>query len=106
MQMNAHEATDSPRPVGNGIPADRLASARWRKSTRSNPTGACVELAELPDGNIAVRNSRFPSGPVLICSRATIAAMITKARNGGLGTPGPRYCEGEGATAAVHDYEG
>jgi hypothetical protein len=84
MQMNAHEATDSPRPVDNGIPADWLAIARWRKSTRSNSAGACVELAELPDGSIAMRNSRFPSGPALICGRATIAALIVKARNGGL----------------------
>jgi hypothetical protein len=49
---------------------------RWRKSTASNPTGNCVELAALPGGAIAVRNSRSPEGPVLICSRAQIADLL------------------------------
>jgi predicted secreted Zn-dependent protease len=36
----------------------------WRKSTRST-SGACVEVAPLPGGGIAVRDSKDPSGPVL-----------------------------------------
>ena len=98
--MNVHEATDSPEPVRNGIPANQLTAARWRKSTRSNPTGACIELAELPDGRVALRNSRFPAGPALICSRAAIAAMIDAAKKGGPGTLGPRYGEGTGTASS------
>ena len=55
---------------------------RWRKSSASNPTGNCVELAELASGRIAVRNSRHPSGPVLVYSRAEIAAFLSGIRAG------------------------
>ncbi|WP_257573931.1 DUF397 domain-containing protein [Streptomyces sp. JJ66] len=55
---------------------------RWRKSHRSNPSGNCVELAELPSGGVAVRNSRFPSGPALIYTDAEIAAFIRGAKDG------------------------
>ena len=68
-------------PVKNGVMADQLA-ARWRKSRLSNPSGSCVELAELPDGVIAVRNSRDPSGPALIYSRAEVAAFFQGAKDG------------------------
>ena len=61
--------------------ADQLV-ARWRKSRLSNPSGSCVELAELPDGVIAVRNSRDPSGPALIYSRAEVAAFFQGAKDG------------------------
>ena len=66
----------------NGIPADRLVSAAWRKSTASNPSGSCVEVAELAGGAIAVRNSRHPSGPALIYTRAEITAFLTGVKNG------------------------
>jgi hypothetical protein len=67
----------------NGIPAGQLSGVRWRKSRRSNPSGNCVELAELPDGTgIAVRNSRDPEGPALIYTVEEIAAFILGARDG------------------------
>jgi hypothetical protein len=68
--------------VINGVPADRLVSARWRKSVASNPTGSCVEVAELADGAIAVRNSRYPSGPALIYTRAEVEAFLAGVKNG------------------------
>jgi len=68
--------------VNNGIPADQLVSARWRKSQASNPSGACVEVAELDGGAVAVRNSRHPSGPALIYTRAEIEAFLIGAKNG------------------------
>ena len=68
-------------PVENGVPADQL-GLTWRKSKASNPSGACVEVAPLPDGEVAVRNSRHPSGPALIYTRAEIAAFLAGARAG------------------------
>jgi Domain of unknown function (DUF397) len=68
--------------VNNGIPADQLASVCWRKSRVSNPSGSCVEVAQLAGGEIAVRNSRHPSGPALIYTRAEIAAFVAGVKNG------------------------
>jgi Domain of unknown function (DUF397) len=55
---------------------------QWRKSTASNPSGNCVELAELADGGIAVRNSRHPTGPTLVYTRAEISAFILGVQGG------------------------
>lgn len=59
-----------------------LAALPWRKSRASNPSGNCVELAPLPGGDVAVRNSRHPAGPVLIYTRAELAAFLKGAQNG------------------------
>jgi len=68
--------------VTNGIPATKLPMARWRKSQASYPSGCCVEVAALPDGAIAVRNSRDPAGPALVYTRAEVAAFLTGVKNG------------------------
>ena len=67
----------------NGMPASELQSARWRKSSFSgNGNNNCVEMARLPGGEVAVRNSRDPDGPALIYTRAEVEALIRGARNG------------------------
>jgi hypothetical protein len=72
-----------PRPVrASELRADRLGLVTWRKSTASNPNGDCVELADLPAGDVAVRNSRDPRGPALIYTRAEIAAFLAGAKAG------------------------
>jgi uncharacterized protein DUF397 len=62
--------------------ADHLPVARWRKSRASNPSGCCVEVARLPGGVIAMRNSRHPSGPALLFTRAEVAAFLAGVKTG------------------------
>jgi hypothetical protein len=68
--------------IYNGIPAAELTNVTWQKSKHSNPNGACVEVAHLANGEIAVRNSRFPAGPALVYTRAEIAAFLAGAKDG------------------------
>jgi Domain of unknown function (DUF397) len=68
--------------VENGMAADRLPTAPWRKSRASNPSGCCVEVAEMPGGKIAVRNSRDKTGPALVYGRAELAAFLRGVKNG------------------------
>jgi hypothetical protein len=71
------------RPSPNGVLARQLPPVTWQKSRRSNPSGNCVEMAELPGGGgIAIRNSRDPDGPVLIYTLEEVAAFILGARDG------------------------
>ncbi|MEU6128920.1 DUF397 domain-containing protein [Saccharopolyspora sp. NPDC047091] len=68
--------------IRNGMIAGQLPEASWRKSAHSGSVGNCVELASLLDGDIAVRNSRYPDGPALIYTRAEIAAFLSGAKDG------------------------
>jgi hypothetical protein len=70
------------RPFHNGMSADEITDVTWVKSQRSNSQGNCVELAELADGSVAMRNSRHPHGPALVYTRAEVEAMILGAKDG------------------------
>ncbi len=75
--------------VSNGMSAAELTQvtgARWVKSTLSGPTGGnCVEVAFLADGQVAVRNSRYASGPALVFSLAEWDAFVGGAKGGEFG---------------------
>jgi hypothetical protein len=81
--------------VHSGMSASGIQGVTWKKSRRSNPSGNCVEIAELPEGAIAVRDSRQQSGPALIYSRIEIGLLISRARAGGLDRPVGRECSGQ-----------
>jgi hypothetical protein len=42
-----------------------MSDLTWIKSSLSFSNGNCAEIAALPGGGVAVRNSRDPDGPVL-----------------------------------------
>jgi len=66
--------------VYNGMPAGDLPDVQWRLAGGGEGPG--VEMAKLPDGQIAVRNSAHPDGPALIYTRAEIEALIGGAQDG------------------------
>lgn len=56
---------------------------RWFKSTRSNGQGGnCVETARLPDGGMAVRDSKNPDGPMLTFTPGEWAAFADGVKDG------------------------
>jgi hypothetical protein len=70
----------SPR---HGAPATELQHVTWIKSSYSGPTGGnCLETAARPDGGVAVRNSRLPTGPALVFTAAAWDAFIAGVRSG------------------------
>jgi hypothetical protein len=54
----------------------------WRKSSFSADQGACVELAPLPDGRVAVRNSNHPGAGTIYFTRREVDAWLRGARAG------------------------
>ena len=65
--------------VYNGMPASDLPDLAWRLAGEAD---AGVEMARLPDRQIAVRNATDPNGPALIYTRAEIEALIGGAQDG------------------------
>jgi uncharacterized protein DUF397 len=58
-----------------------LSLAVWMKSSRSSANGQCVEWTEL-GGGVAVRDSKNPTGPVLVFTRGEWQAFVEGVRNG------------------------
>jgi hypothetical protein len=58
------------------------ADLKWRKSSYSGNNGACVEVAPLNDGRVAVRDSKDPQGPALFFTRTEFTAWLSGVRAG------------------------
>jgi hypothetical protein len=57
--------------------------AKWRTSSFSSDQGGeCVEVADLPAGGRAVRDSKDPHGPALMFTATEWAAFTTGVRDG------------------------
>ena len=54
----------------------QLAAASWRISSFSGNNGTCVQVATLPDGRIAVRNSNHPDDGVVLFTASEMTAWI------------------------------
>lgn len=57
------------------------APIHWFKSSYSDSTGECVEVARLDDATIGVRDSKNPAGPALTFGPAEWAAFTTRLRH-------------------------
>jgi phosphomannomutase len=69
--------------VYNGMPASELPDLKWRLAAGADGGAAGgVEMARLPDGQVAVRNAADPEGPALIYTKAEIEALIGGAQDG------------------------
>ncbi|MEV4524884.1 DUF397 domain-containing protein [Streptosporangium sp. NPDC049304] len=55
----------------------------WRKSSLSSAEGQnCIEVAELPNGGQAVRDSKDASGPVLKFTSDEWSALVSGIKEG------------------------
>jgi hypothetical protein len=59
-----------------------LTGAVWRKSSRSGGNGGdCVEVADGPTGVVGVRDSKDPTGPVLVFTPTAWSTFVTDLRH-------------------------
>ena len=63
-----------------------LSNLRWFKSSAS-ASGACVEVAHLPGGGVAVRDSKDRSKAPHVYTRREWEAFLTGAKNGEFDAP-------------------
>jgi Domain of unknown function (DUF397) len=62
-----------------------LARTAWRASSYSAASGNCIEVAQLPTGHHAVRDSKNPTGPILTYTLAEWSAFTAGVRAGQFG---------------------
>ena len=69
----------SPDNTADTLPNSALT---WTKASASTANGNCVELAVLPDGYVAMRDSKDPNGPRLKFSPTAFTQFADGMRDG------------------------
>jgi hypothetical protein len=59
-----------------------LSRAQWHKSSYSNGSGDCAEVAHLPGDIFAVRNSKAPDAGTVFFTRSEMEAFLLGAKAG------------------------
>lgn len=68
--------------INSGDPVTAIAGAQWRKARASGQQGNCLEVADLPKGSRALRDSKNPAGPALVFSASEWSCFLDGAKNG------------------------
>ena len=63
------------------LSASERASLSWLKARSSTANGHCIEIASAT-GNIAIRDSKDPNGPILVYTPAEFRAFLDGAQKG------------------------
>ena len=74
--------TDSVTMGERKVKVTDIAQVAWRKSSYSGGAGNCVEIAGGRSGAVGVRDSKNPTGPVLLFTPRTWRAFIAGVKNG------------------------
>jgi Domain of unknown function (DUF397) len=79
---NSELPGDSAASRGSGEDISGLPVTAWRKSSASSVNGNCVEVASLPAGRMAVRDSKDKNGSVLRFTRDEWHQFISGIQHG------------------------
>lgn len=56
--------------------------SEWRKSSACTGTATCVEIKNLPDGSVALRDGKDPDGPIYTFTKEQWELTMVGAKRG------------------------